>query len=150
MWQAEHRPDWHVLGFTADEQHRHDRFVRSETPNLLPVLIDAGITKADCYRILDNAGVKMPRMYSLGFPNANCIGCVKATSPTYWNLVRKHYPSTFRKRAKQSREIGCKLTRIRNKRIYLDELPKTARARKIKGGWSCGVFCDPEPLDDTC
>ena len=145
VWQAEHKPDWHVLGFTADEQHRHDRFVRSEASNLMPVLIAAGLTKADCFRVLDDAGIKMTRIYSLGFPNANCIGCVKATSPSYWNLVRKHYPEVFDARAKQSREIGCKLTRIRDERMYLDDLPATASTGPVKGGWACGVFCDPEP-----
>ena len=149
-WQAIHKPEWHVLGFTADEARRHKRFVRSEAENLLPVLIDAGLTKADCFAVLDDAGVKMPAIYAKGFPNANCIGCVKATSPSYWNLVRKHYPAEFDARAAQSREIGCKLTRIRNKRIYLDELPATASTGPVRGGWSCGVFCDPEPLGGDC
>lgn len=149
QWEARNgQPTWHVFGFTADEVKRHMDFVSSERWNVLPVLAGAGLTKADCFRILDEAGIKMPRIYSLGFPNANCIGCVKATSPDYWNLVRKHYPDVFADRAKQSREIGCKLTRIRNKRIFLDELPATASTGKMRGGWSCGVFCDPEPL--TC
>lgn len=147
QWEDANPVDWHVLGFTADETHRHERFVMSERSNLLPVLIDAGIDKADCFRILDEAGVRMPRIYSLGFPNANCKGCVKATSPAYWNLVRKHYPSSFRRRAKQSREIGAKLVRFKGKRIFLDQLPKDAgKLSKVRGGWSCGIFCDPEPF----
>lgn len=144
-WERRNPVDWHVLGFTADERDRHERFVRSERENVIPVLIDAGITKADCFAILIEAGIPLPGIYSRGFPNANCIGCVKATSPTYWNLVRKHYPEEFAKRAEQSRRIGARLVRVKGKRIFLDELDPNTKGNEMKGGWSCGVFCDPEP-----
>lgn len=140
-WQAEHKPEFHVLGFTADEKARADRFKQTECDNHLPILVDAGITKAECFRIIDRAGIKRPRIYDLGYPNANCIGCVKATSPTYWNLVREKHPDVFAKRAELSREIGCKLVRVKNKRIFLDELKVTDIGRKIKN-WDCGVFCE--------
>jgi len=143
QWQRENNPDWHVLGFTADEKHRHDRFISSEIDNVLPVLIDAGITKAKCFDIISAAGIRRPRIYDIGYPNANCIGCVKATSPTYWNLVREKHPDIFAERAKLSREIGCRLTRVKNKRIFLDELLPTDIGRKMKS-WDCGVFCEGE------
>jgi hypothetical protein len=59
----------------------------------------------------------------MGFPNANCIGCVKATSPNYWSLVRKHYPEVFARRADQSRRFGSRLVRVKDERCFLDELP---------------------------
>lgn len=99
------------------------------------------ITKRDCFKILAKSKIDIPRIYSFGFPNANCIGCVKATSPTYWNLVRKTYPDVFEQRAEQSRRIGCKLVRVKNKRIYLDELKPTDIGGKIKS-WECGIFCN--------
>lgn len=77
----------------------------------------------------------------MGLPNANCIGCVKATSPSYWNMIRRLFPDVFEARAKQSREIGCKLVRYKGKRIFLDELPEDAVGGKIKS-WECGIFCD--------
>ena len=40
-WEKENRVDWHVLGFTAEEKGRYDRFALTERPNTLPVLIDA-------------------------------------------------------------------------------------------------------------
>ncbi|MGC8016083.1 hypothetical protein ACP3V9_25210, partial [Salmonella enterica] len=76
------------------------------------VLIDAGITKADCFKFIAEQDIKRPRMYDLGYPNANCIGCSKATSPTYWNHVRKVHPLIFRERAEQSRDLGAKLVRV--------------------------------------
>lgn len=133
--------DYHVLGFTFDEIDRHERFVTGERSNTLPILIDAKMTKGKCFEVLINAGVKLPNIYKKGFPNANCIGCVKAQSPTYWNLVRKEYPEVFKSRAEQSRDIGCKLVKLHGDRIFLDELKPTdtgGRMRSIE----CGIFCD--------
>lgn len=132
---------WHVLGFTADEKERHNRFVKFERENVLPVLIDEGITKSACFEIIQDAGIELPRIYKLLYPNANCIGCVKATSPTYWNHVRKTHPAVFQQRAEQSRRLGCRLVRYKGKRIYLDELPEDATGRKMKS-YECGIFCD--------
>ena len=83
QWEQEHNPDYHVLGFTLDEKKRHDRFVLTERSNVIPILIDNKITKDDCYAILQSEGIDLPNIYKRGYPNANCIGCVKATSPTY-------------------------------------------------------------------
>ena len=143
QWEAENRPDFHVLGFTADERHRHERFVMTERDNVLPVLIEDGITKAECFRILTDAGIALPSIYLRGYPNANCIGCVKATSPTYWNHVRRQDPDVFKQRAEQSRDIGARLVRYKGKRIFLDELPEDAKGRSMKGmDFECGIFCE--------
>ena len=145
-WEARNHADWHVLGFTADEAARHKRFVLTERENVIPVLIDANITKQDCYRILTAAGLRLPRIYSLGYPNANCIGCVKATSPTYWNLVRQQHPDVFAARAAQSRELGVRLVRHKGQRVFLDELPADAKGQPLKNlDFECGIFCEEKP-----
>jgi hypothetical protein len=145
-WEAENRADWHVLGFTADEKTRHDRFVLTERSNVLPVLIDNGVTKNDCYAILQDAGLTLPRVYRMGYPNANCIGCVKATSPTYWNHVRQQHPDVFQDRAEQSRRLGARLVRVDNRRVFLDELDPAAKGRSMKNmDIDCGLFCEEKP-----
>jgi hypothetical protein len=142
-WEATNTAEWHVLGFTSEERTRYERFIESERPNVLPVLIDAGITKQDCIDIIQAAGMDPPRIYKLGYPNANCIGCVKATSPTYWNHVRKHHPEVFNERAEQSRRLGVTLVRVNNKRIFLDELSPDAVGRPLKTlAIDCGIFCE--------
>lgn len=142
-WERENHVDWHVLGFTADEVRRHERFVLTERDNVIPVLIDAQITKQMCYDILRDAGIELPRIYSLGYPNANCIGCVKATSATYWSHVKSVHPDVFEERAKQSREIGARLVRYGGKRMFLDELPDGATGRPMKKmDFECGLFCE--------
>ena len=141
QFEKENNIDWHVLGFTVDEKKRSDRFMKFERENLIPILIDENITKEDCFRILQEAKIKLPEIYSLGYPNANCIGCVKSSSPTYWNLVRKTFPEIYEERAEQSRRIGAKLVMLKGKRIFLDELKSTDKGGKIKS-WDCGIFCD--------
>lgn len=132
--------DYHVLGFTVDEWQRQKDFNQSERDNTIPVLIYEMLTKQDCFNILKKAGIRLPEIYSLGYPNANCVGCVKSSSPTYWNLVRRTFPDIFEQRCIQSRRLGVKLVRYKGKRIFLDELPSDAVGGKIKS-WDCGIFC---------
>lgn len=142
QWEYVNNPMHHVLGFTVDEKKRHDDFVTSER-ELLPVLIDEGLTKRDCFEIIAREGIARPRIYDQGYPNANCIGCVKATSPTYWNHVRKQHPAIFKERAEQSRDLGAKLVRVNNERIYLDELDPGVNGRPMKNmDFECGIFCE--------
>lgn len=142
-WEKENHVDWHVLGFTVDEKARHERFILTERNNVLPILIDAGITKADCFRRIQEWGLALPRVYSWGYPNANCIGCVKAASPTYWNHVRAQNPDVFDQRSEMSRRLGVKLVKWRGKRMFLDELPEDAKGRPLKSmDFECGLFCE--------
>jgi hypothetical protein len=140
-FEKNHDIAWHVLGFTFDEISRHERFTKFERHNVIPVLIENKITKPMCFDILTKAGISLPRVYLMGYPNANCIGCVKATSPTYWNHVRKMNPETFKERSDQSRRLGVRLVRYKGKRIFLDELPTDAKGRGMKS-YECGIFCD--------
>jgi hypothetical protein len=143
-WQNHNMFDWMVLGFTADEEKRAERFVSFEDDRLLPVLVLQGVTKTMCMEIVAQAGIQLPRIYHLGYPNANCIGCVKATSPTYWNHVRKTHPDVFKERAEQSRKLGAKLVRVRGERIFLDELDPNEKGRSLKSMQmpDCGIFCE--------
>jgi len=143
QWEMINKPDFHVLGFTVEEKSRHKHFTLTERNNVLPILIDAALTKQDCFDILIKAGIKPPVIYELGLPNANCIGCVKATSATYWNLIRKLFPIVFKRRSQLSRLLGVRLVRHKGKRIFLDELPMDAKGRSLKTMKmpECGIFC---------
>lgn len=97
--------DEHFWGYTADKTDAK-RFARMletypEMKQRAP-LVERGITKKDCLKILRDSGLEPPKVYSLGFPNANCIGCVKASSPKYWALIRQEFPEIFARRAEQS------------------------------------------------
>ncbi len=145
-WENNNPSDWLVLGYTAEEQKRSNKFISFQRDALLPILIDAGITKEDCFKILVEAGIDLPMMYKLGAPNANCIGCVKASSPTYWNWVRKNFPDQFAERVEQSRGYGKRLVIVKGERIFLDELDPQAKGRPLKSmKFECGgLFCENE------
>jgi len=143
QWEANNNVDHHVLGFTSEEANRAENFALNEGRSLLPILVQAGVTKSKCYQIIKNAGIELPKIYKLGFPNANCIGCVKASSPTYWNHVRKTFPDVFEARVKQSDELGSKLVIVKGKRIPLKDLSEDAMGRPMKSmDFECGIFCN--------
>lgn len=121
------RPDdIHIFGYDNGKRDReraknlreHFFELTIETP-----LIDRGLDKLACLALLKGVGVEPPLTYALGFEHANCIPCGKATSPNYWALVRKHYPVQFMRMANLSRELGARLTRINDVRIFIDEIP---------------------------
>jgi len=119
--------DVHIFGYTADSADvKRAAMLRENWPDLIveTPLIDRGIDKAACLALLAKAGIAPPRTYALGFPNANCIPCCKATSPAYWALVRKHYPEQFQRMAELSRRLGATLTRIDGERAYIDQVPQ--------------------------
>jgi hypothetical protein len=138
-------PDVQVFGFTAEEADRAERF-RSQNPEvrLECPLIDEGLTKEDCHAIVRRAGLEVPMMYRLGFPNANCRGCVNAQSPTYWNHVRRVFPDVFDQRARLSRELDVRLvkgTTGERERLFLDELdPEMGRA-EVMPPMECSLLC---------
>ena len=116
--------DVHIFGYTAEEQKRIERFEQSNPELFLDwILREQGYNKKRCFRALESAGVKLPEIYSLGFENANCIGCVKASSPHYWARVRRLFPDVFARRADQSRRFGARVTRINGERKFIDEIP---------------------------
>lgn len=145
--QGEWRPDLQAFGFTYEESKRADRFRANNVEvGLITPLISEKITKADCYDILTRAKIVIPTMYTLNFKNNNCKGCVKSSSPAYWNRIRKHFPDVFERRAVLSRELGAKLVTLKGKRIFLDELPPNAGLKEKELDVDCSIFCITEDM----
>lgn len=121
------RPDdVHVYGFTNDKNDiRRAKDIRANNFDMAirTPLIEHGIDKAACLALIQGAGIREPVTYAMGFPNANCMPCVKATSPNYWALFRHHFPEAFARMVKLSRHLDVRLTRINDVRIFIDEIP---------------------------
>lgn len=118
--------DIHVFGYTADSADvQRAEALRENWPDLRieTPLIERGLTKAACFSLIESAGIRLPRVYAMGFPNANCIPCGKATSPSYWALVRARFPAEFERMAELSRRLGSRLVRIEGERAFIDEIP---------------------------
>ena len=118
-WQR--HDDLHVFGMTVEEEHRIDQLIDNENElDLWPVLIEQNMTKNDCFKIVEQAGIELPEMYKLGYNNNNCIGCLKAQSVGYWNKIRKDFKHVFDKRAEQERLLGVAMCRMAANRFIND------------------------------
>lgn len=136
--------DIHIFGYTLEEKDRAIEFEQYNPDLLLRwLLIELQLDKGDCLEEIYRAGIVQPEMYRLGFDNNNCPGCVKASSPWYWDMIRRLFPEVFQRRCVQSRKIGCRLVEIHHhERIFLDELPPGPfRKPRKKENLSCGPGC---------
>ncbi len=141
--------DLHVFGFTWEERGKRRRDFEQRNPDLFLkwTLIEKHITKRNCYERLEAAGIELPIMYQLGFDNNNCPGCVKASSPWYWSMIRKNFPVVFKRRCEQSRKLGVRLVEIsHHNRIFLDQLPEIEFKKNRKENLSCGPECGQQSL----
>lgn len=138
-WEAENNPDIYVWGFdySPRERDRAEALVEHmpKFKHIFP-LIDAQLTKQDAHGYLAKEGIKRPMMYDLGYPNNNCIGCVKG-GKGYWNKIRKDFPEVFASRAKMEREIGASCLNTG----YLDELSEDEGRNLEVILEDCGIFC---------
>lgn len=135
--------DIHIFGFTADKRDlkRAERMRDANFDlNLEFPLIEAGVTKARCFAELMRAGIHLPTMYSLGFENNNCIGCVKGGAG-YWNKIRIHFPVVFARMVEIETKLGRTVLRKKNKPYPLKNLIPNTGADIDDSGCSflCGV-----------
>jgi hypothetical protein len=138
--EAYQRPgDIHIFGYTAGEEKRAERF-EDQNPSLLVewTLIDQGIGKEECLSRVSAAGIALPVMYE-HFDHNNCKGCVKSSSPGYWNKTRRLFPDVFDRRVRQSHLLGVRLVRIKGERRFLNELPLDEDAPD--DAIECGPVC---------
>ena len=139
--------DRQVFGYTVEEQNRVDRFIDANNEvDLITPLIDRGLTKPDCLAMIENAGIKLPAMYKLGYKNNNCCGCVKAQSPAYWKKIGIDFPDYFAKMVAQEIRLGVKICKttvdgVADVRIPLTELPDRIKPMDDSIDAQCGIFC---------
>lgn len=136
--------DIFVLGYTAEEEDRVDRFIDANNGRrILTPLIDRALTKADCLAMLERAGIELPAMYRLGYNNNNCIGCCKG-GEGYWNKIRRDFPEVFEAVCQIQDEIGSGSYIFRNRktgnRFSLRELNPDA-GRHDEPEITCSFFC---------
>ena len=140
--QYQKHGDIQVFGYTTDEQDRADRFIDANNDVTVDfVLIDAKISKQDCYARLVQLGIELPAMYQLGYSNNNCIGCVKG-GMGYWNKIRKDFPENFDRMAKLERVIGHSVNKDDKGPVYLDELHPSRGRFKDDSPADCGFTCE--------
>jgi 3'-phosphoadenosine 5'-phosphosulfate sulfotransferase (PAPS reductase)/FAD synthetase len=144
------RPDdRNVLGFTVEEQDRFES-LQDHFPDVIweAPLIERNLTKADCLTIIERAGIEIPKMYQLGYSNANCIGCPKG-GQHYWQAIREDFPSQFVEIQAIQESIGPGAYFLRfqsgprnGERMSLADLPPGRGNMATEPNFSCSFFCD--------
>jgi hypothetical protein len=139
LWEDEN-PGEHIYiwGLDSTEKRRAERIVDANPKhtNIFP-LIEHNISKKNAHKILEKSGIRRPLMYLLGYPNNNCIGCLKG-GMGYWNKIRVDFPEYFESRCKLEEQIGGYIF----KEFPLRQLPKNrGRVQKIIVP-ECGVMCE--------
>lgn len=143
-----------VYGFDKTELRRIEKYKENnpEVSLKLP-LIEHDLVKANCLALIERFGIDMPAMYKLGYPNANCVGCVKAENLKYWAAIREDFPETFKWYAETERKLGKVvdgkprgaainkryIKGVRH-RVFLDELPMDIEPKRDVDMW-CGYSC---------
>jgi len=133
-----------IWGFTLEERRRAGIFQLHHQGEMVCEfpLIAGSVSKADCYALVERAGIKLPEPYLLGFDNNNCIPCVKAEGAKYWNRIRRNFPEQFARMAKLERELDYALVRIKKQPVFLDELdPEAGADDDTPEPISCGITC---------
>ena len=147
--------DLMVLGYTADKRDaaRLDRYIDANAADKVwAPLIEAGMTKDDCFTMISSAGIELPRMYRLGYPNANCPKCPKG-GEGYWNHIRITHPENFEEMAKIQDALGPGSYFFRNRktgeRISLRMLDPDAGRFEPIALPDCGAVCELPDAKDS-
>lgn len=129
-----------VFGFDIQESNRARNMVLNY-PQILPVfpLLFYGLSKKDCINALEDAGIKIPRVYEWGFHNNNCLkdkGCVQG-GMGYWQKMKEVKPDNYYKMA----GIEHRLTNMKGKPVTM--LKDQGKAAKASG--NILVFLEKHP-----
>ena len=143
-WEYQHRNDEliYVWGFDLDESDRAERVIEAnpQADHKFP-LIDKYLKKEEVHGLFERTfDFRRPKMYDLGYPNNNCIGCVKG-GMGYWNRIRKDFPEVFEKRANLERLVNHSILKDKNGPVYLDELAEDRGNMDTEIFPDCGIMC---------
>ena len=140
--------DCNVIGYTREEADRAADLEKNfHTENFHFPLIERDLSHDDCLAIVDRAGIVLPRMYRMGYSNANCIGCPKG-GQNYWQRIRRDFPEQFVQIKAIQEDIGpgANFLQFRSgerkgERMSLADLPPGDGNLAEEPSFSCSFFC---------
>ena len=144
VWEQEHTGYdlAYVWGFDLHEKSRAGRTIEAnpQAEHEFP-LIEKGLSKEEVHGLFERTFTfPRPVMYDMGYPNNNCLGCIKG-GMGYWNRIRKDFPDVFESRAKLERLVGYSILKDRNGPVYLDELEPDRGDMNTEIFPDCGIMC---------
>lgn len=132
----------YVWGFDMQEKNRAEKTVEAnpQAEHEFP-LIDRNLSKEEVHGLFERTfNFPRPAMYDMGYPNNNCIGCVKG-GMGYWNRIRKDFPAVFESRTRLERAVGHSMLKDKNGPVYLDELDPDRGDMNTEIFPECGIMC---------
>lgn len=143
--EKQYEYDGQIFGFefSKKEINRSIRF-EQQYPYTKPIypLINHKLNKKECLGILKKEGIEQPLMYSLGYHNNNCIGCVKG-GMGYWNKIRVDFPDHFNRMI----QMEALANRSCIKDTFLKDLDPERGRHEPPILPDCGTFCEIEFAD---
>lgn len=125
------------IGFSCDELERVGR-VKDTIPREYP-LIELGLTRGDCYRIIAEAGLPQP-------PKSSCWFC-PFTPLGRWSEMRRDHPELFEAAADLEDRLNVTRDRLGKDHVYLSR-----RGRPLRDaiGTAQPTLFDAGPSSETC
>lgn len=118
------------IGIDWTEEHRYKRALKfwspwkCEAPLCEPPLVE----KKEMIQALQEAGIRPPRLYDLGFPHNNCGGfCIKA-GMAHFRLLLEKMPERYKYHEEMERKLQCHLGK--NRTILRDRRKKATQGMK--------------------
>lgn len=134
-WEKDNKWSHQVFGFEFETKEFKRAMSLSlnhgHTKPIFPLLLH-GLTKKDCIKYVEDAGLKIPRAYSWGYLNNNCLGsgCISG-GIGYWAKLAQEKPELVDRMAK----IEHDLTDQRGYPVtMLKDQSKEAKARVKESG----------------
>jgi hypothetical protein len=168
-WERENEFAHQIFGFEFDKKElNRAKALKINHPHTKPLfpLIEQKLTKSDCLRIVEQAGIRVPDAYTMGYQNNNCLntGCVQG-GIGYWQKIKKERPELFERMAKVEHDItdlkGQPVTMLKDQSkkskgrlVFLKPHPDypdhkcldDMKGRPVKPLMECNGFCGTNDL----
>ena len=152
-WQKENDYKYQVFGFEFNsKEFKRALGISSNHPKAKPIfpLLMVGYDKEKCIEVINEANIKLPDAYLLGFQNNNCLktGCVQG-GIGYWQKMKKENIEVFNKMAKVEHE----LTNLKGEQVtMLKDQSNEAKKKAKKDKTLQRVFLKKHPdyPDNKC
>lgn len=156
---------YQAFGFEIEETNRA-KAMSLNHPDSKPIfpLIYSLLSKNNCIKMVEKAGITPPRTYQLGFNNNNCFktGCVQG-GIGYWQKMQREFPEKFDKMAALEHELtdlkGQPVTMLKDQSkngglVFLKPHPdyplikdiSMMKGREPKPLMECNGFCGTNDL----
>lgn len=97
-----------IFGIEPGEEHRAKRIEDIYSPLgvtcIFPMIL-GDVNKDQCFRDLEEMGLKLPRMYAEGYSHNNCSGgCVRA-GKAHWKITLRVRPDVYADRMRMEEDL---------------------------------------------